>query len=301
MGFLEALNTALEPLEATFTVPDDPVAPVFITGVPRAGTTVVNQLLAAVADVGYVSNVMARFWRAPAVGARLSLEVMGKRGFSGESDHGQTAGPDEPHEFGAFWRHHLGYDGMEQKADDDGIDWDALLQALGRVAKVFDRPVVYKVFHLVWHVQEFQRRWPSARWIWVRRDPVENALSLLRLREQRTGSRHEWVSAKPRGAGRFDGREPEIQVAAQVVLMEHEIGRRLAVLPPPPAAEVWLEDLWRNPADEMQRIASEVGLSLDREALGTIIDRVRGGASVPSEDPTRQKIERALQEVRDTI
>jgi len=294
------MNTALEPLEAMIPVPDDPPPPIFVTGVPRSGTTVVNQLLAAFADVGYVSNVMARFWRAPALGARLSLEVIGARGFTGLSQHGQTTAPDEPHEFGGFWRSHLGYEGMEQKPDDAGVNWEGLVDALGRVAQVFDRAVVYKVFHLVWHLPEFQQRWPAARWIWVRRDPIENALSLLRFREAQTDDRSQWVSAKPLGAERFQNREPEVQVAAQVVLMEHDIACRLAAVPGV-GTEVRLENLWREPRSEMERIASEVGVAFEGDALGANIDRIRQAPSAGSDHTRRQKIERAMQEVRDSL
>ncbi|NBO54134.1 MAG: hypothetical protein EBU84_05990, partial [Actinobacteria bacterium] len=38
---------------------------VFIVGVPRSGTTLLSQLFSRFLDVGYIDNIVARFWANP--------------------------------------------------------------------------------------------------------------------------------------------------------------------------------------------------------------------------------------------
>lgn len=300
MTFLDVFNDALSELERTMPIPDDPAPPIFITGVPRSGTTLVNQLLAAYADVGYVNNLMARFWRAPAVGARLSLEFIGKSSFSGQSRYGRTTRIEEPHEFGAFWRARLRYAAMDQRIDDADIDWGLLVQELARTAGVFGRSVVYKVFHLVWHLSTFQRFWPEAHWIWIRRDPIANAMSLLRFREERAGDLTSWVSVKPLGAHKFVTCTPEVQVAAQVLLMEREIQKGFSRLTSGVSCQLWLEDLWSQPVREIEALASKCGVRVDHEALKAGASLVRPSMT-DADAKSRKRVERAFNEVRQLL
>src|SRR2546422_969456 len=70
---LRQLNQILAPLEQeltkNFNAPTQPI--VFVVGVPRSGTTLLAQALAATGGFGYPDNFIARFWMAPFVGAKI--------------------------------------------------------------------------------------------------------------------------------------------------------------------------------------------------------------------------------------
>ena len=42
-----------------------------VAGLPRSGTSLLYQCLASTLDIGYVNNIIARFWKAPVYGIHL--------------------------------------------------------------------------------------------------------------------------------------------------------------------------------------------------------------------------------------
>jgi hypothetical protein len=295
MDFLWELNKAVEGLEQkiSFDVPSPPS--IFIIGVPRSGTTLVSQILSACADVGYVNNLMARFWMAPAVGASLSLHVLNRRVFTGSSTFGQTRYAEEPHEFGQFWRTVLNYEDMVQKSSDKDISWENLATTLNRVASVYEKPVVYKVFQLYWHLAVFHKYLPSAKWIWIRRDPVENALSLLQMRKEKTGDFNTWFSARPMGAEKYDHKPAWVQVAAQVKLIEDWIEKQLAGIPAENSFQISLDDLCSNPIQTTKNLARMLDIKIFDEYLNDIADKVAPETFDEEYDDFRERIEKSFQ------
>src|SRR5688572_30011389 len=77
--FLLQLNEsiALMPLDEAVADSSSQLPVVYIVGAPRSGTTLVSQLLAKYLDVGYINNLIARFWMRPLAGIRLSEICLG--------------------------------------------------------------------------------------------------------------------------------------------------------------------------------------------------------------------------------
>ena len=63
------MNADVAALPPPSGAPRRPV--VFVVGVPRSGTTLTYQVLAATGAFAYPSNVVARFWRRPGHGVRV--------------------------------------------------------------------------------------------------------------------------------------------------------------------------------------------------------------------------------------
>ena len=65
--FVRGLNESLLELETSLDseISSKTYAPINIVGVPRSGTTLISQLLVSRFDLGFVSNLMARFYRVP--------------------------------------------------------------------------------------------------------------------------------------------------------------------------------------------------------------------------------------------
>ncbi len=224
--FLEHLNRVLLPHaeDEYLDLPED-VPTLHIVGAPRSGTTLLYQLVASELRLGYVNNLIAAFWLAPAYGIRLArklgLHELGETSF--QSRFGRTKGAVEPHEFGYFWNHHLRYpDLAERPAEHEStIDWGHLRQVIINMAHAYERPMAFKPMLLTWHLSAMARHMSRSCFVWIRRRPRDTALSLLRMRRSLLGGYDEWASLRP--AAVPEGEPPWRQVAAQVVLLEHAI------------------------------------------------------------------------------
>jgi len=294
MDFLQKLNNSVKCLENDFPVNPEAPPSFFIIGVPRSGTTLISQLLSACTDVGYVNNLMARFWMAPTVGARLSLEVLRRRIFTGVSSFGQTQYVEEPHEFGGFWRSVLNYHDMTQKETDDGIDWNNLATTLKRISTVFGKPVVYKVFLLYWHLEKFHSYLPTSKWIWVRRNSVENALSLLQMRKAKTGGLETWFSARPIAAYKYDREPAWVQVAAQVKLIEDWIEGQLSLIPSDASVQVNLDEIYNEPERIIMNLATRLDLPVFKENIKTVVNKIIPRIFDSKDNDLREKIEQSF-------
>ncbi len=233
---------------------------VFIVGAPRSGTTVLSQLMFAGLNIGYVTNLMACFFKAPVYGALLSEKLISRKAISTNSSFGQTQGVSEPHEFGGFWRHELGYKGMIQMAELEEGCLHRLAAKLDDVSRAFQSPVGYKVFQLAWHILEYQQLRPDTQWVWVQRGNVENALSILKLRENKFGSRERWASAKPLICEQEVFETVFHEVVFQVLSINNGIREQLTQLDDKLWLSVYANELQQNPEKMHKRLSDFTGL-----------------------------------------
>ena len=287
--WLERLNLALQSSPETLVTPNSPAENVFVVGAPRSGTTLLLQMIVAALDIGYVSNLAASFWMRPEAGVLLSRKWLDRPTLRTNSNYGQTEGPEQPHEFGGFWRRVLGYQAMEQ-AEHPDVDWAQVELELDRIGAAWQRPVVYKVFQLYWHLAEFHRRRPS-RWIWVQRDPIANAASLLRLMERRDCG---FTSAVPESVAEYETSERWQQATVQVFCLHRWLQGQWDQLDSDSKLIVALSDLQTNPS----RVMNEVGGFLDMDPM--LLDFQNGQtlkARPPEDADLLNKIQRFWEEI----
>lgn len=183
-SFLARLNVAVA---AEFPLHEDSIGgtDAQIFGLPRSGTTLLYQLLARTGAVGYPSNIMAMFWSAPWVGARLQVQLsQNSPTLSLLSLAGRTPEPLDPHEFGYFWRRACGHSSNALEQDLAGLPMEDLAQSLAMVHDVFAAPVVYKNFLVLAHLERMREGLPEMRYLAVNRDAEEVAASLLAVRTE---------------------------------------------------------------------------------------------------------------------
>ena len=163
-AFLEWLNGLLAGPEADgYEELEERHPTVHVLGLPRSGTTLALQLIAAHTDIAYVDHVAAAFPRAPMVGLRLAQKL--RRGLprtsSYASDFGRTASLTEPHEFTYFWSRLLdlpyGLDGLAQPEPGHQVDWDRARRVLTNMCAAVDGPLAFKSFHVIWQLEAFCR------------------------------------------------------------------------------------------------------------------------------------------------
>lgn len=261
--FLRQLNEILAPSEeADYRDLPERLPTLHILGAPRSGTTLLHQVVASCLDVGYINNLIAAFWRAPVYGIRLSRKLLAEVPVSSfRSRYGRTSGIHEPHEFGYFWSSVLGYDEMRQRdaAFEDQIDWARLRSILINMAEAFGRPLVLKPFLLAWHIARLQAVMPKACFVWIRRDPLQTALSIVELRKKYAGSLETWVGLKPAEYAWLKDEPYWTQVAGQVCYIEKSIRSQIEAVGGRNVLTIDYEDFAENPKTVLRQIQELLG------------------------------------------
>jgi hypothetical protein len=258
--FLLRLNDVLVSMEeADFVGCTERFPTLQVIGVPRSGTTLATQIVARHLDIGYINNLIAAFWRAPTVGIRLSRKLL-RKGMSSSfvSTFGGTSGIEEPHEFGYFWRELLGYQDLSDRGEEfaENIDWARVRTMMNKMTHAFERPVMFKSFWLSMHIAKTLSVLPRTCFVRIRRDRLENALSLLKLRQGLAGSPEQWVSMKPREYEQLSSHELPVQLAGQVFFLERMMDQGISAVGGKNVLEVAYEDMCDRPAEFLDRVSS---------------------------------------------
>jgi LPS sulfotransferase NodH len=253
---LQTLNNALQQTEQAslsgFTKPRYPL--LLVMGGPRSGTTLMMQWLAASGHFGYPSNLLARFYQAPRIGAMIQEMLLNPRyryredfadlqpyGYtqSFTSDLGKTEGLAAPNVFWYFWRRFFDFgesphlnEEKQKQADTTGF-----VRELAAVEAVFNKPFVMKGIIANWNVPLMNSLFKQILFIHVRRNPIHQMYSILKARERFRGDRKLWWGFKP---PEFESRvfhSTEAEIAAQVFFTRHALRYAFDQIP----AERWLE------------------------------------------------------------
>jgi len=286
-AFLSALNEALAgcalPGPTTETEPARlPI--VYIVGAPRSGTTLLSQIASRYLPLGYVDNVVARFWRRPGIGIRLSRMLLGRdarRAIAFESKHGVTSGAAGPHEFGYFWRHWLPLDQAPNHHLSPAllarVDVAGLRSALeDEMLATFGSGMVLKNVICGFHAAFLTRVHATSLFVHVVRDSYDTCASILRSRAERYGSYEHWWSLKP-STYPFAGvaGDPAAEVVRQVLDCRREIAASVAA-PGVASITVPYPDLCADPGAAIEAICDALArLGSDVRPLATDYPQLR--------------------------
>lgn len=241
-----------------------------IVGLPRSGTTILYQLLARTGLVGYPSNVMAYFWSAPQVGARLQ-ERLARNGptLSLSSLAGRTSEPLDPHEFGLFWRDALGHSKNSMLADGVTANPRDLRSVLDLINDAFAAPTVFKNFLAPAHADFLSEEVGRQKFFLVRRDPLEVAASIFSMRRRLNIELSDWFGPSPVDS-RLEYNSVHEMIAHQVASLRSTVDR-------PSFSEsshtlvLELPDLVREPREAVLRILTCLDVDVDQAVVaGTV-------------------------------
>ena len=237
-----------------------------IVGCARSGSTLLYQYLASTGYFAYPTNVISRFYYAPYIGARIQQLLFDydykketfpeKDSTSYSSDYGKTFGPYEPHEFWYFWNRFFAFKTVQKlsKREIDNVDWETLLKELHALETVFDKPLLLKTMNLNWHILDLKSRIEDIHFIYIKRDILYNAQSLILARRKIYGNDKQWYSFKPPNYNSLKNLTAQEQVIEQVTVNNQAIEKQLKELDQANYTKVNYSDFCKNPYSLLSEI-----------------------------------------------
>ncbi|MBN2147356.1 MAG: sulfotransferase [Anaerolineales bacterium] len=255
-----------EELAAQHRMPRFPV--LFVVGVPRCGSTLMMQWLARTNCFAYPTNLLSRFYAAPALGARIQKlladpqynfnnEILDfSQPFDFQSNLGKTRGAMAPNEFWYFWRRFI--PNIEPRLLEDhelhqvqGVRFAAELAA---IEAAFEKPLAMKALILELNLPFLSSLLEKAIFLYVKRHPFYNIQSLLEARMKYYGSLNQWYSIKPREFESLQKLDPISQVAGQVYYTTTAIETGLSQIDPVRTLSVQYEHFCAHPRTLFDKI-----------------------------------------------
>jgi len=259
-NFLEDFNKYL--LEKEIKEYDDyPVKYpfLFVIGAPRSGTTLLTQLIANTFDISYINNLSARFFLAPLHGIRFSKTVLGDtRKSSFHSDYARTQGLNEIHEFGYFWRYWLNKHTFDDityaKENEDQIDWSGVKKVLSTLQNETNRPFVFKNIFGSYHMKKFVEIIDKSIFIYIERDELDTAVSILNARKKYNTDLNIWWSYQPLEYESLKNLDYWSQIAGQIYYLQRFYKKEMNELPEENYLTLSYKQMCTNPASVIEKI-----------------------------------------------
>lgn len=231
----------------------------FVFGLPRSSTTLISQIIAYCFDVGYINNFMARFWLAPIHGIRLSKIFLGqKKCKTFQSDYARTTELTDIHEFGYFWRYWLKKENLtditQVKKREKYIDWKGLKKTLANIQHEFDKPFVFKNIFGSYHIVKLNEVLEKVLYIYIERDPLDVAISILDARKKFYNDLNSWWSYAPVEYNKIKDLNYYEQIAGQVYYLRQYYENEITFSRLNNVIKVEYADLCANPQRSLARI-----------------------------------------------
>lgn len=235
--FLKEVNEVLRDREKMHYLGGSVKHPfVFIFGLPRSGTTLMSQLLAYSFDIGYVNNFIARFWLAPVTGIRLFRIFYGNeqsRNF--QSNYATTKDLTGIHEFGYFWRYWLQKerisDVVNLEESRQRIDWEGLRLTLINMQGEFGKGCCAKNIFGSYHMKELTDLLGKVLFIFIERDPLDVAVSILEARKKYYEDLNLWWSYAPPEYYKIRNLSYKEQIGGQIYYLQRFYNHELRKIP----------------------------------------------------------------------
>ncbi len=205
-NLLSEVNGAIAPILPPYRRPKHPI--ILVMGAPRSGTTLTSQWLADTGLFAYPTNLSARFFANPYMGARIQqiladYDTGNQIGLNQPLEYtsalGKTTGALAPSEFWYFWRQFFKFGDLQQLTDEAlaEVDSNGFMSGLAGLESAFDKPLMLKGMIMNWHVPFLDSLFDRVLFLNLEREPFFNAQSLYFARDRFFGDVSRWYSFKP--------------------------------------------------------------------------------------------------------
>lgn len=242
---------------------------ILVLGPLRSGTTIFMQWLANTGLVAYPTNLLARFYQAPIIGAKIQLLLTDPRfNFRDElgglvqqteyrSENGKTKGVMAPNEFWYFWRSFLADPGRDVWNDEElrhSMDTRTMLAELAGMMQVFQKPFAAKGMLFNYNIPFLDSIFDKVLFVYVRRDLVTNVASVLEARKRQRGSEASWYSFKIPEYDELKSLNPVSQATGQVHYINKAIETGLKKVSASRKLVVEYEDFCQSPVSIFEQL-----------------------------------------------
>lgn len=237
---------------------------IFVIGLPRSGTTLLSQLIAHTFNISYINNLAARFFLAPLHGIKFSKTVLGDKGRSDfHSDYARTKGLDEIHEFGYFWRYWLNKHTFEDithaKERESRIDWEGVRRVLSSLQHETGKPFVFKNIYGSYHMKKFVEILDKVIFIFIQRDELDTAVSILNARKKYNQDLNVWWSYQPPEYNKIKDLDYWSQIAGQIHYLKNFYLREMKMLPEKSQLQISYKEMCERPQVVIDKIIEKCG------------------------------------------
>ncbi len=249
--------------------------PVFIVGAPRSGTTLFYQLLIQNFRTAYFPNIANSFYMCPISATRFGLLFCKEYQSSFKSKFGYEKGCMAPSEAGNIWNRWFPHEGKEGfnytpagyiKEPDRKI----IYRIVANIEQLFRAPFFTKNVKMSVRLPALSEIFPNALFLFLRREPLHAAVSLLRIRRQHNLS---WWSVMPKEIDRIKDLPDIEQVCHQVYYVEQNILQDARAYFPDQIYTLNYQTLCNQPQKELDNIyhfLNERGCHLQSKKVNTI-------------------------------
>lgn len=155
----------------------------FILGAPRAGTTLLYELLCSNFQAAYFSNLSETFPNIPVTISWLLKRKIRERTGSFNSDYGNLIGISAPAEKGFVFRQWFPqvtppYEGK------GNISTEAANKKLSALCNIMQGPIIIKFLQLSSELDFLKRCFPNSVFLHIERDSHSNIRSIIKLRQR---------------------------------------------------------------------------------------------------------------------
>lgn len=274
--------------------------PIFIIGAPRTGSTILYQILTNKFDVLYIDNLVDTFYRNLYFGFWIdNLFFDGKPHNCFKSYHGNTLqyGFHAPAECGAFWyrwlpkeRHYVAKGEMPKEVIKE------IKENIFSVINRYNKPFIFKNLNAGQRMGLIYEIAPGAKFIFIKRDPLYTAQSILQSKRRVGKKGNEWWSIKPKNYKKLEKLNTYEQIVKQIFFLEKQIIEDYKLFDPQNFLIVHYSELCKKSEDIISKIHKFIGEYVG-ERIGVIPANIKKSEKKTINDKEFERLRKEIQKL----
>jgi len=241
--------------------------PIFIVGSPRTGSTLLFELLISLYRTAYLTNLSSLLFKSPALATKLQNSLGLFHRFSGQSEYGFIPGLTAPSEAGVLFRHWFGDEKHTSEKTTKLVNTLIVRMTVRAISDTMRGPFISKNLNNSVRLTRINQVFPNAMYLFMRRDPLYTAQSILLSRRRLFGNDRSWFSVKPPNYPKIANFDPLEQVVYQIKSIEdyiRDVFREQKIVN---VMEIWYEELcsnWQNVLEQIAGSCKKYGIRFEK-------------------------------------